>query len=252
MASDKIRFLTPDGKPEMRTPDEMLRDAVSGQNFDDLPGKGKPIDLDEYFRPGEENRMAGKILRDNKVLPPQLQERKDAEAHLLEAEEELQKATEQITPLQEAIRPLAQFLTCKLTNDNDLLAVLNLDQLPSTFHASTELPVLYSVDVFELCEAFNRLCKRHNALVRNLTYRYLENLRIAHDNIKASQKRQLLNRSLLPTYAPTAPIDIEAKTKEIESRFAFLPELPDDWNIHLKKWQRTQRPSLWKRVVKPT
>ena len=53
---------TPDGKPERRTPDEMLRDAVS-DNID-IPGKGKPLDLKAYFRPDAEHRMAGKILRD--------------------------------------------------------------------------------------------------------------------------------------------------------------------------------------------
>ena len=77
---DKTIRRTPDGKPERRTPDEMLRDAVSDDT--DMPGKGEPLDLKAYFRPDAEHRMAGKILRDNNVLPAHLQERKDAEEHL--------------------------------------------------------------------------------------------------------------------------------------------------------------------------
>ena len=86
---DKTIRHTPDGKPERRTPDEMLRDAVSDDT--DIPGKGKPLDLKAYFRPDAEHRMAGKILRDNNVLPAHLQERKDAEEHLKKAEEHLQR-----------------------------------------------------------------------------------------------------------------------------------------------------------------
>ena len=71
---DKTIRRTPDGKPEKRTPDEMLRDAVSDDI--DIPGKGEPLDLKTYFRPDAEHRMAGKILRDNNVLPAHLQERK--------------------------------------------------------------------------------------------------------------------------------------------------------------------------------
>ena len=81
---------TPDGKLERRTPDELLRDAVAGDM--DLPGKGKVLDLSAYFQPDAEYRMAGKIMRDNNVLPPQLQERKDAEDHLAKAETHLRLA----------------------------------------------------------------------------------------------------------------------------------------------------------------
>lgn len=233
-------------------PDEMLRDAVAGDKFADLPGKGKPLNLDDYFRSGEENRMAGKILRDNKVLPPQLQERKDAEEHLKEAAEELEKATQRIEPLRQAIVPLAQLLLCALANHKDLIKTLGLDTLPDTFQPPVKMPRLYSVDLIEVADQFNSLSKRHNASVRNLTYRYVENLKIAHENIESSRKRQLLNRSLLPTYAPTAQIDIDAKAAEIQSRFALLPELPKDWKSHFKRWQQSQKPSIWKRMVHST
>ena len=128
---DKTIRRTPDGKPERRTPDEMLRDAVSDDT--DIPGKGKPLDLKAYFRPDAEHRMAGKILRDNNVLPAHLQERKDAEEHLKNADEHLQRATEKIAPLQKAIRPLAQTLIRTFSDDKEMCEALGLNALPRKF-----------------------------------------------------------------------------------------------------------------------
>ncbi len=175
---------TPDGKPERRTPDEMLRDAVSDDT--DIPGKGKPLDLKAYFRPDAEHRMAGKILRDNNVLPAQLQERKDAEEYLKKAEEHLQRATEKIAPLQKAIRPFAQTLIRTFSNDKEMCEALGLDALPEDFHPNSQTPP--ASDLLGTISTFDQLCKQYNARVRDLTYHYLENLRLAHENIEASKK----------------------------------------------------------------
>lgn len=212
---DKTIRRTPDGKPERRTPDEMLRDAVSDDT--DIPGKGKPLDLKAYFRPDAEHRMAGKILRDNNVLPAHLQERKDAEEHLKKAEEHLRHTTEKIAPLQKAIRPLAQTLIRTFSDDKEMCKALGLNALPEKFHPNSETPP--ASDLLETISTFDQLCKQYNARVRDLTYRYLENLRLAHENIEASKKRQLVNRSLLPAYAPIARVDIEAQKEYIQKRF---------------------------------
>lgn len=245
---DKTIRRTPDGKPERRTPDEMLRDAVSDDT--DIPGKGKPLDLKAYFRPDAEHRMAGKILRDNNVLPAHLQERKDAEEHLKNADEHLQRASEKIAPLQKAIHPLAQTLIRTFSDDNEICETLGLNALPEKFHPNSETPP--ASDLLETISTFDQLCKQYNAQVRDLTYRYLENLRLAHENIEASKKRQLANRSLLPTYAPTAKVNIEAQREYIQKRFPLLPERPRDWQSRLKAWQRSQKPTLWKRLFRST
>ncbi len=229
-----------------RTPDEMLRDAVSDDT--DIPGKGKPLDLKAYFRPDAEHRMAGKILRDNNVLPAHLQERKDAEEYLKNAEEHLRRATEKIVPLQKAIRPLAQTLIRTFSDDKEMCKALGLNALSKNFHPNPETPP--ASDLLATISTFDQLCKQYNAQVRNLTYRYLENLRLAHENIEASKKRQLVNRSLLPTYAPIAKIDIEAQREYIQKHFPLLPERPRDWQSRLKTWQRSQQPSLWHRIFR--
>ena len=239
---------TPDGKPERRTPDEMLRDAVS--NDTDIPGKGKPLDLKTYFRPDAEHRMAGKILRDNNVLPAHLQERKDAEEYLKKAEEHLRRATKKIAPLQKAIRPLAQTLIRTFSYDKEMCEALGLNAFPENFYPNSQTPP--ASDPFATIRTFDQLCKQYNARVRDLTYRYLENLRLAHENIEASKKRQLVNRSLVPAYAPIAKIDIEAQREYIQKRFPLLPECPRDWQPRLKTWQRALQPSLWQRLFRST
>ena len=245
---DKTIRRTPDGTPERRTPDEMLRDAVSDDS--DIPGKGEPLDLKTYFRPDAEHRMAGKILRDNNVLPAHLQERKDAEEHLKKAEEHLRQTTEKIAPLQKAILPLAQTLIRTFSDDKEMCEALGLNALPKNFHPNSETPLASTPDLLATISTFDQLCKQYNARVRDLTYRYLENLRLAHENIEASKKRQLVNRSLLPAYAPIAKIDIEAQKKYIQKCFPLLPERPRDWQSRLKTWQRSQQPSLWQRIFK--
>ena len=119
------------GKPIRRTPDEMLRDAVAGDM--DLPGKGKPLDLTAYFQPDAEHRMAGKILRDNDVLPPQLQERKDAEEHLAKAEAHLRRASEEIALLKKEIRLLGQTLLQTFSNSEDMRGALGLNASRTRF-----------------------------------------------------------------------------------------------------------------------
>jgi hypothetical protein len=57
---------TADGRPEMRSPDQILKDAASDINKD-LPNKGRKLDLDAYFRGGAADRVANRLLKDNGV-----------------------------------------------------------------------------------------------------------------------------------------------------------------------------------------
>ncbi len=41
----------------------IIKEAVERGEFDNLPGKGKPIDLTEYFETPEEVRMANSVLK---------------------------------------------------------------------------------------------------------------------------------------------------------------------------------------------
>jgi hypothetical protein len=46
-----------------RIVEAIIQDAMERGEFDNLPGKGKPIDLSEYFETPEEVRMANSVLK---------------------------------------------------------------------------------------------------------------------------------------------------------------------------------------------
>ena len=46
-----------------RIVEAIIREATEGGEFDNLPGKGKPIDLSEYFETPEEVRLAYSVLK---------------------------------------------------------------------------------------------------------------------------------------------------------------------------------------------
>ena len=47
----------------------IIKDAMERGEFEDLPGKGKPIDLTAYFDTPEEVRLAHSILKNAGVAP---------------------------------------------------------------------------------------------------------------------------------------------------------------------------------------
>lgn len=50
-----------------------IRDAISRGEFDNLPGAGRPIDLEDYFRTPEALRMAYSVLKSAKCLPEEVE-----------------------------------------------------------------------------------------------------------------------------------------------------------------------------------
>jgi hypothetical protein len=60
--------------------EDQIRQAVAEGKFDNLPGKGKPIDLKAYFQTPEPLRMAYSILKSADFAPPEVQLLKEVEA----------------------------------------------------------------------------------------------------------------------------------------------------------------------------
>jgi hypothetical protein len=58
----------------------MIRDAMARGEFDNLPGHGKPLNLDSYFSAPEDLRMAWSVLRNAGYLPEEVQLMKDIAA----------------------------------------------------------------------------------------------------------------------------------------------------------------------------
>ena len=54
-----------------------IEEALSQGAFDNLPGAGKPLEIEDLSHVPEDMRMAYKILRNAGCLPPELEERKE-------------------------------------------------------------------------------------------------------------------------------------------------------------------------------
>lgn len=53
--------------------EQRIREAIENGEFDDLPGKGKPLELEDDRHIPEELRLVYKILKNANCLPPELE-----------------------------------------------------------------------------------------------------------------------------------------------------------------------------------
>ena len=58
--------------------EERIRDAIRAGAFNDLPGAGRPLALDDETLIPEELRIAYRILKNAGCLPPEIETRKEA------------------------------------------------------------------------------------------------------------------------------------------------------------------------------
>jgi len=57
--------------------EKKIREAIDNGEFDDLPGKGKPLQLEDDRHLPQDIRLAHKILKNADCLPPELELRKE-------------------------------------------------------------------------------------------------------------------------------------------------------------------------------
>ena len=60
--------------------EEKIKEAQERGEFDDLPGSGKPLDLEDESRIPEDLRLSHKILKNANCLPPELELRNEIQA----------------------------------------------------------------------------------------------------------------------------------------------------------------------------
>ena len=60
--------------------EDQIKKAMAEGEFDNLPGKGQPIDLDGYFQTPEDLRICYSILKNSQFIPEEVQMLKDIEA----------------------------------------------------------------------------------------------------------------------------------------------------------------------------
>jgi len=52
--------------------DKLIQEAIARGEFDNLEGRGKPLDLDAYFATPEDVRMGYSVLKSNKFVPEEV------------------------------------------------------------------------------------------------------------------------------------------------------------------------------------
>jgi hypothetical protein len=57
--------------------EQRIKEAMEKGEFDDLPGKGKPIPIEDDSQVPEDLRLAYKLLKNADCLPPELLEKKE-------------------------------------------------------------------------------------------------------------------------------------------------------------------------------
>src|SRR3712207_2155471 len=57
----------------LRSVEEQIREAMERGEFDDLPGRGKPLDLDAYFQTPEHLRLAYSVLKSGQFVPEEVE-----------------------------------------------------------------------------------------------------------------------------------------------------------------------------------
>ena len=78
-----------------------IEESMAKGDFDDLPGRGKPLELEDDSHVPPELRMAYKVLRNAGCVPPELAERKEISnlADMLEHCEDEQERVRQMQKL---------------------------------------------------------------------------------------------------------------------------------------------------------
>jgi Domain of unknown function (DUF1992) len=60
-----------------RIAEAKIKDAIAVGEFDDLPGAGRPLELEDLSRVPADMRLAHKVLRNAEVLPPEVELRRE-------------------------------------------------------------------------------------------------------------------------------------------------------------------------------
>ena len=89
--------------------DQRIKEAIARGEFENLPGKGKPLDLDAYFAAPEHLRMGYSILKNANIIPEEME--------LLRQIEDLKESLGSCTTQTEK-RALRRHLSEKLTDVN--------------------------------------------------------------------------------------------------------------------------------------
>ena len=237
----------PDGHPEWRSVDEMLAQAIADEDFAALPGKGQPLDLSAYFASGPEHRIAGKLLKDNEVLPQTLQDRRDAEQLRTQASQTLATQKEYLSTLKAKICAQAPALCHFFPDRPTALAALGLPTWPEYFSEPENTPLPARRVLLDGAKRLAELVTAYNRRIEVAIAEYLDSLRQANACVERLNQQVAFSRHL-PAGLQLKTSDLTEAEIQVRSEFSLLTPLPTDLTQRLGQYHKAARPSLWRRL----
>ncbi len=228
--------------------DDLLRDAAASDNFKDLPGKGRPLDLNAYFAAGEEHRVTHRLLKDNNILPQHLQDRKDAEDLERASRELFAREKEGFGQLHAEIRQVAQTLMAAFPDRQTLLQGLGLTDWPFDFPDPAAASTTDLSRLLQQAHRLRRLTARYNRRAGAFISRYLDLLQEAQERVGRYKKQIIATGRLFTGFTSPPSIDIPAREQEIREAIPLLPPLPEDLADRLRAYLKKTRPPFWTRL----
>ena len=234
----------PNGRPEYRSVDDMLKEAAAQAKQAD---KGRPIDLGDYFSSSAETRIGNRLLKDNEVLPQPLQERKDAERLRQQAEAHLQRETARLAAERDRIAREASGLTACFPDRDTLLGLLDIDTWPAYLPepGRDDLPPMS--DWLETARSLQGRVTTYNRQVEVALSQYLHLL----EGANACVERLNIQVAFSPHLAAQLQMqkhDTAQRRQAVGAQLPCLPPLPRDLPERLAQYHRNCKPGCWQRL----
>lgn len=237
-----------DGRPQHRSIDAAIKDAIDQEDLSQLPSWGKPIDLKGYFASGPEQRAANQLLKDNKVLPQPLQERKEAEILQQEAEIYLAREQQALVLLASQVAPIARSVTAPLPDRATLLEIIGLETCPSYLPEPVGAPLPKKTQFLNTAGFLVDMVARYNRRLEVIVSHYIDLLERSNACIDRLNIQVACSRHLLPNLQLRSH-NLERKAADLRSDLPPLPALPADLAKRLERYYKTAHPSVWRRLT---
>jgi hypothetical protein len=237
-----------DGRPEPRSIDQIIKDAIDAEELEKLPGWGRPIDLEDYFSSGPDQRAANKLLKDNRVLPQSLQDRKDAEQLSLTAEKQLAQADNLLMQRRVTIDRAATAFAALFRDHAEANAILAPCSWPAFSPAPCALAPPTLDQALAVGQTLGPALRGYNRQIEILLSQNLHLLGRANECINRLNGQVMFSRDL-PGGLQMHTHDLEAVAAKLKQNYALLDPLPDDLDQRLLAYAKSVRPSAWRRLV---
>ena len=213
------------GSPELRTPDDLLGEAAG--DLEQLPGKGKPLNLDTYFKVDAEHRVANQLLSDNGLIPDQLRKRREIEVLGQKAVELSKREMGHLESLRSQLEVAASSFVGQFGSRSDLEKVIGIDHwLWKIWQIESGDPQTH--EVVEAGRRLERLITNCNRRRGRFFAEYKSILEQAQTAIRQLNAETVVSRDL-PQQIQLPLLDLDALMSDLVEIPPQLDSLPSEW-----------------------